>query len=130
MHHSLGSDMDLRSAATVAVKADDLPCFLYANDNVKLPYHYPMALAAKNGAVSILRYGLDHYREHVWVLSTLYSASLSGNVECVDLCLRAFGTYVPLTSVLSTSASRGHLHAVRYFHARGASGIPYGIGCI
>jgi hypothetical protein len=121
MHRALGADLDLGFVATVALMMDDLPCFLYTRANGVLPFHFPFTLAAEHGAASILEYGLPPATESSWRLATLvlYWAAWSGSVECLDLVLQRFGSTVQLTWELSLTASRGHLAAVRYLHARG-----------
>jgi hypothetical protein len=121
MHRALGSDLDMGSIASFALMTDDLPCFLYTRAHGMYSFDFPVTSAAEYGAVSILEYGFPPAMESSWRLATLvlYWAAWSGSVECLDLVLQRFGSTVHLTWELSIAASRGHLPAVRYLHARG-----------
>jgi hypothetical protein len=76
-----------------------------------------MCLAVEHGAMSILRYGLEHRKKSTSDPKTLYLAAFKGRVEVVDLLLQ--GRCSTPGYVLAVAAARGHLACVRHLHKRG-----------
>jgi hypothetical protein len=101
MHRAFGWNVDLRGAAELAARRDDLPCFLYAHDNGAFYYDSPMVLAAQHGALSILEYGFQHRNEIMWFAHPLCTAASTWDKA---LCIAAGG---------------GHLACVRRLHTCG-----------
>jgi hypothetical protein len=127
MHHVLGSNMDLESAGLMAVRDDDLPCFIYAHDNRAFRHGLPMALAAEHGALSVLDYGLRIKLDYSWVYKgILREAVYYGRVDIAHLVLRAVQKHYNLKVSLATqelalpiAAAQGHLPCICYSHAHG-----------
>ncbi len=117
MDDALGGWMDLKFAGDMAVRNDDLGCFLYAYDNGGFPFGSSMEAPVEHGALSILRYGVEHKRQFWWHDLVLRKAAWRGNVEVVDLVLRARCDRV--RAALCIAATYGHLDCVRFRHARG-----------
>jgi hypothetical protein len=117
MHDALGGWMDLEFAGDMAVRNDDLGCFLYAHDNDVFPFDSGMEAAVEHGALSILRYGLEHTDEFWWDGWILRMAAWQGSAQAVDLVLRTGCDRVRAT--LCIAAAYGHLDCVRFLHARG-----------
>ncbi len=132
MHRVLRSNMPLRAAMMIAAENDDLPCFLYAHDNEAFLARMPMHLAAKHGALSILKYGLRFKRRSEWDESFMWDETIlrrlakCGSVEGLDLVLRALDKDQNLAIsiaaehfILPISAAEGHLACVKFLHLSG-----------
>jgi hypothetical protein len=126
MHHVLGSNMDLESAGMMAVRRDDLPCYIYAHDNRAFRYGMPMALAVELGALSVLKYGLGIKQHFYLYQGILREAVYYRRVDIAHLVLRAVEKHYSLKMSLSTqqlalpiAAAQGHLPCVCYLHAHG-----------
>jgi hypothetical protein len=87
-------------AAEVAVRLDDLPCFLYAYDNGASNYEAPAVHAAEHRALSILEYGMQHMKDQ-WACHFHYRVENVWN------------------KAMSIGAGNGHLACVRILHTRG-----------
>ncbi len=112
------------------MKADDLPCFLYAFEMRERRRPFPLNLAAEYGAVSIFKYCLQHSGVSISLSWTFCFAAWGGCVEIFHVALDGFMNCGPrrwpralamcsLQRPMCIAAARAHLPVVRYLHGRG-----------